>query len=45
VPDLGWKKDANPGFINEAWTSVDKAVFIAVNVTELCGKTTVLCLS
>jgi cytochrome c oxidase subunit II len=23
VPDLGWKKDANPGFTNEAWARVD----------------------
>jgi cytochrome c oxidase subunit II len=38
VPDLGWKKDANPGFINEAWTSVDKAGTYRGQCTELCGK-------
>jgi cytochrome c oxidase subunit 2 len=38
VPDLGWKKDANPGFINEAWTSVDKAGVYRGQCTELCGR-------
>jgi cytochrome c oxidase subunit 2 len=38
VPDLGWKKDANPGFINEAWTSVSKAGTYRGQCTELCGK-------
>ena len=38
VPDLGWKKDAYPGFINEAWTSVDKAGTYRGQCTELCGK-------
>jgi cytochrome c oxidase subunit 2 len=38
VPDLGWKKDANPGFINEAWTSVDKPGTYRGQCTELCGK-------
>lgn len=38
VPDLGWKKDANPGFINEAWTTVDKAGTYRGQCTELCGK-------
>ncbi len=38
VPDLGWKKDANPGFINEAWTSVDKAGIYRGQCTELCGR-------
>jgi cytochrome c oxidase subunit II len=38
VPDLGWKKDANPGFINEAWTSVDKPGIYRGQCTELCGK-------
>jgi cytochrome c oxidase subunit 2 len=38
VPDLGWKKDANPGFINEAWTSVDKPGVYRGQCTELCGK-------
>ena len=38
VPDLGWKKDANPGFINEAWTSIKKAGTYRGQCTELCGK-------
>ncbi len=38
IPDLGWKKDAIPGFINEAWTSVDKAGTYRGQCTELCGK-------
>jgi len=38
VPDLGWKKDTVPGFINEAWTSVEKAGTYRGQCTELCGK-------
>ncbi len=38
VPDLGWKKDANPGFINEAWTQVDKPGTYRGQCTELCGR-------
>lgn len=38
VPDLGWKKDANPGFINEAWTYVDEPGTYRGQCTELCGK-------
>jgi len=38
VPDLGWKKDTIPGFINEAWTSVQKAGTYRGQCTELCGK-------
>lgn len=38
VPDLGWKKDAIPGFINEAWTSVNKPGVYRGQCTELCGK-------
>lgn len=38
VPDLGWKKDANPGFINEAWTYVDKPGTYRGQCTELCGR-------
>jgi cytochrome c oxidase subunit 2 len=38
VPDLGWKKDANPGFINEAWTSVPKPGVYRGQCTELCGR-------
>jgi cytochrome c oxidase subunit 2 len=38
VPDLGWKKDTNPGFINEAWTSVEESGTYRGQCTELCGK-------
>jgi cytochrome c oxidase subunit 2 len=38
VPDLGWKKDTIPGFINESWTSVDKPGIYRGQCTELCGK-------
>lgn len=38
VPELGWKKDTIPGFINEAWTSVDKPGTYRGQCTELCGK-------
>lgn len=38
VPDLGWKKDANPGFVNEAWTFVDKPGVYRGQCTELCGR-------
>jgi cytochrome c oxidase subunit 2 len=38
VPELGWKKDANPGFVNEAWTSVAKPGTYRGQCTELCGK-------
>lgn len=38
VPDLGWKKDAIPGYINEAWASVEKAGTYRGQCAELCGK-------
>ncbi|WP_334223791.1 cytochrome c oxidase subunit II [Thiosocius teredinicola] len=38
VPDLGWKKDAIPGFINEAWTKVDEPGIYRGKCAELCGK-------
>ncbi len=38
VPDLGWKKDAIPGFINEAWTKVDEPGVYRGQCAELCGK-------
>jgi cytochrome c oxidase subunit 2 len=38
VPALGWKQDAIPGVINEAWTEVhDVGVYRGV-CAELCGK-------
>jgi cytochrome c oxidase subunit 2 len=38
VPDVGWKKDAIPGFINEAWTQIDKPGTYRGQCAELCGK-------
>ena len=38
VPDLGWKRDALPGFINEAWTLIEKPGVYRGQCAELCGK-------
>ncbi len=38
VPELGWKRDAIPGFINEAWTNIDKPGTYRGQCAELCGK-------
>ncbi len=38
VPAFAVKQDANPGFINEAWTSVDKPGVYRGQCAELCGK-------
>lgn len=38
VPDLAVKKDAIPGFVNEAWTRVDKEGIYRGQCAELCGK-------
>lgn len=38
VPDLGWKRDAVPGFINEAWTEVTQPGVYRGQCAELCGK-------
>ncbi|MDX1799550.1 MAG: cytochrome c oxidase subunit II [Marinobacter sp.] len=38
VPEFGLKKDAIPGFINEAWTRVDKPGIYRGQCTELCGQ-------
>ena len=38
VPDFAVKKDANPGFINEAWTKVDEPGIYRGQCAELCGK-------
>ncbi len=38
VPDLGWKKDTVPGFINEAWTDIKKPGTYRGQCAELCGK-------
>ncbi|MFB9067530.1 cytochrome c oxidase subunit II [Pseudofulvimonas gallinarii] len=38
VPVLGWKQDAIPGFINEAWTRIDTPGTYRGQCAELCGK-------
>ncbi len=38
VPAFGLKKDAIPGFINEAWATVDEPGIYRGQCTELCGK-------
>jgi cytochrome c oxidase subunit II len=38
VPELGAKKDAIPGFINEIWTKIDKPGRYRGQCAELCGK-------
>ena len=38
VPDFAVKKDANPGFINEAWTNVNEPGVYRGQCAELCGK-------
>ncbi|WP_018691373.1 cytochrome c oxidase subunit II [Algicola sagamiensis] len=38
VPEFAVKKDANPGFINEAWTKVNEPGIYRGQCAELCGK-------
>ncbi len=38
VPDFGWKRDAIPGFINEAWTNIKEPGIYRGQCAELCGK-------
>ena len=38
VPELGWKQDTIPGFINDAWTNIPKPGFYRGQCAELCGK-------
>ena len=40
VPDLGWKRDAIPGFVNENWTKIKKDAVGTYRgqCAELCGK-------
>ena len=38
VPAFAIKQDANPGFINEAWTRVEKPGIYRGQCAELCGK-------
>ncbi len=38
VPDFGWKRDAIPGFVNEAWVEIRKPGTYRGQCAELCGK-------
>ena len=38
VPELGMKKDAIPGYINEMWFRADKEGTYRGQCAELCGK-------
>ena len=38
VPQFGVKKDAIPGYINEAWTRIDEPGIYRGQCAELCGK-------
>jgi len=38
VPDLGWKKDAIPGFVNQMWTRIKEPGVYRGQCAELCGK-------
>lgn len=38
VPDLGWKRDAIPGFINDNWTEISKPGIYRGQCAELCGQ-------
>ena len=38
VPELAVKRDAVPGFINEAWTKINKPGVYRGQCAELCGR-------
>ena len=38
VPALGWKQDAIPGIVNEAWADIQKPGIYRGQCAELCGK-------
>jgi cytochrome c oxidase subunit 2 len=38
VPALGWKQDAIPGIVNEAWTDIGRPGLYRGQCAELCGK-------
>ncbi|WP_246373056.1 cytochrome c oxidase subunit II [Marilutibacter spongiae] len=38
VPALGWKQDAIPGIVNEAWTEIEAPGIYRGQCAELCGK-------
>jgi cytochrome c oxidase subunit 2 len=37
VPDLGWKRDAIPGFINDNWAIIEKEGVYRGQCAEICG--------
>jgi len=38
VPQLGWKQDAIPGIINDAWTNIHEPGMYRGQCAELCGQ-------
>jgi cytochrome c oxidase subunit 2 len=38
VPEIGWKRDSIPGFINESWTLLTEEGTFRGQCAELCGK-------
>lgn len=38
IPELGWKRDAIPGFINETWTNINEPGIFRGQCAELCGR-------
>ncbi|MCK8516914.1 cytochrome c oxidase subunit II [Methylonatrum kenyense] len=38
VPELGWKKDTIPGFVNEAWAEIQEPGTYRGQCAELCGR-------
>jgi len=38
VPALGWKQDAIPGIVNEAWANIERPGVYRGQCAELCGK-------
>lgn len=38
VPDLGWKRDSIPGFINESWAVIEEEGTYRGQCAELCGR-------
>jgi cytochrome c oxidase subunit 2 len=38
VPDLGWKRDAIPGYINDNWAIIEEEGTYRGQCAELCGK-------
>jgi len=38
VPELGWKRDAIPGYINDNWTYIEEPGIYRGKCAELCGR-------